>query len=237
MDPTLKLTNATTRIGSESGKPNMTIYFRADDIYTNGLLYKKGSIREISTSSLPLNWIDFQATRISQEKAMLQWEVANEKNIKAYDVEKRLSEDQQFTPIGTVKAYNTDKVNYNFIDANSDHGFCYYRIKEIDYDGQVSYSIVKGLSNDALSDMNLKIQLLPVPAEDDLMVKIWSPQEDLIEVNVVDILGRIFIKENKNISEGYTSFLLDVRMLSEGSYFLQTRTMDGQQTIKNFLVR
>ena len=49
ISPTLKLSNDDNRPGSESGKPNITVYWRSDGLATNGEQYKKMSVREIAS--------------------------------------------------------------------------------------------------------------------------------------------------------------------------------------------
>lgn len=82
---------------------------------------------------------------------------------------------------------------------------------------------------------NLKMTLGPVPARDQLQIKIENYHRlEALELTVVDLQGRIV--GHSTIARGESSSILDVRALKAGMYALQIRDKNGRLGWKKFVV-
>jgi Secretion system C-terminal sorting domain len=86
---------------------------------------------------LPVSWVSVDAVWVNA-KAVVKWKVTNEVNLKEYVVE-RSSDGRQYTAIGTVKENAALNGQYQFTDEQPG-AENYYRIRQVDIDGAMSYS-------------------------------------------------------------------------------------------------
>lgn len=86
---------------------------------------------------LPVSWVSVDAVWVNA-KAVVKWKVTNEVNLKEYVVE-RSSDGRQYTAIGTVAASVALGGQYQFADEQPG-AENYYRIRQVDIDGAMSYS-------------------------------------------------------------------------------------------------
>jgi hypothetical protein len=91
---------------------------------------------------LPVTWLSFTAERAGQT-SFLQWETGSEENNNYFSIEK-MNEDGYFYQIGTVDGHGTTSQHnsYSFTDEFPDNGYNYYRIRQVDYNGQSSVSAI-----------------------------------------------------------------------------------------------
>lgn len=96
-----------------------------------------------SINVLPVTFLDLTATTLSNGYAKLIWSTASETNNSYFTVEKSF-DSKNWTAIGKVTGAGTSTQinNYTFEDNSSSFSTAYYRIKQIDIDGNFSYSSI-----------------------------------------------------------------------------------------------
>jgi hypothetical protein len=87
----------------------------------------------------------FSAYRMNYSIAKVYWTTKPEVNIRHFIVERRLSNETVFIPRDTVASkalnrFSIDYLNYESIDPNNYPGISYYRLKMVNYDGNITYS-------------------------------------------------------------------------------------------------
>jgi hypothetical protein len=95
---------------------------------------------QLNNDPLPVALTSFSAN-ISNDKISLSWKTSTEVNSWGFDIE-RMSEKSAWFKIGFVQSSgNSNSVKeYSFIDRISGSGNYFYRLKQIDKDGNYEYS-------------------------------------------------------------------------------------------------
>lgn len=121
---------------------------------------------------LPIELTSFAAF-CKEKYILLEWETASERNNDYFVIERSI-DGIHFISVGTVQAVgnSTTPQNYQFEDFQVNSGKVYYRLKQIDDDGQYSYSSVVLTDCKSSSLSNPLISIYPNPATDILTIDI-----------------------------------------------------------------
>lgn len=96
---------------------------------------------------LPVEWLSFEA-RLQHPEVHLHWQTASETNNNYFTV-LRSGDGHQFEAIGQLPgAGNSNQLlRYQFTDTQPMPGISYYRVRQIDFDGQTDYSQTVAVQN------------------------------------------------------------------------------------------
>jgi len=105
-------------------------------------------------NALPVQLTSFTGVAVDHVNR-LDWTTVTETNCNYFDVE-RSNDGNHFSSIGNVQGAgnSTSSNNYTFNDENPFPGVNYYRLKQMDYDGNYQYSSVINLINENLYTVN-----------------------------------------------------------------------------------
>ncbi len=160
-----------------------------------------------------------------RQQATLKWATASEFNNDFFEIE-RSKNAKDFESLGKVTGRGTvnGQNDYTFTDEVPLKGINYYRLKQVDYDGQFSYSRLSSV----IKDGDGTISLFPNPTAN--VLKINFEDVDQIEnVTFYNTFGRI-VKTVAGKQDKY-----EVTDLPVGKYILQIRLADGRELRNVFL--
>src|SRR4030065_2153762 len=95
------------------------------------------------TQIVPVEMLAFTAS-VNNSKVQLLWSTASELNNMGFEIERSIANQDNFVTVGFVegKGSSTEINYYSFTDHPQVNGVnpLYYRLKQLDFDGTVSYS-------------------------------------------------------------------------------------------------
>jgi Secretion system C-terminal sorting domain len=174
---------------------------------------------------LPVTLISFKAILNERQQATLKWATASEFNNDFFEIE-RSKNATDFESLGKIVGRGTvqGQNDYTFTDETPLKGINYYRLKQVDYDGQFSYSRLSSV----IKDGDGTISLFPNPTAN--VLKINFEDVDQIEnVTFYNAFGRVV----KTVSGKQDKY--EVTDLPVGKYVLQIRLADGREVRNVFL--
>lgn len=188
----------------------------------------------LDLSALPVTLINFTVVKQNNQSNLLQWTTAQEFNSSYFSVE-RSFDGTNFTTLGNVNAKVNSSVQSNYLYSdnmlltlNFLPSTIFYRLKMVNIDGSYTYSEIRTVSN----KVSFSVSLYPNPANDNLNVIINAAQNETIQMEVLNMDGKIIVSTSSSIVVGTTTKNINVSSLSSGTYFIKIETGKGQSTLK-----
>jgi hypothetical protein len=175
------------------------------------------------TNALPIELNSF-IVKATPKDVNVNWQTATEKNNDYFAIE-RSSDGRTFAPIGEVKGAGTTLTpqNYTYTDEKPLRGINFYRLKQVDFDGQFSYSPVVSVVFGKVGN----VVLYPTPTKSTMNVRLEEAFQTEASWQVIDLVGRVITAGIFPAEQ--TDMQIPVGTLSEGNYVL--RITAGQEVI------
>jgi hypothetical protein len=220
--------NDTTFIGA----PNTTYHFfvLATDSVGNMETLRPGEVKTTFIGeSLPITWLYFNGKTINKDN-ILDWATATEQNTASFKIERSLT-GTNFSTIGSVAAAGNSNVQrtYQFKDYDIDKlnsMFMYYRLKQLDVNGNFKYSGVVKLTYNQKTIV--KSIVYPNPTQGMITITIGDKALIGTQAVVIDINGKIL----QQVKIGANSQSFDFTKYTNGTYFILLQNKEIMKVVK-----
>ncbi len=177
------------------------------------------------SNPLPVELVSFTAEE-NNGRVSLDWQTASELNNDFFEIQ-RSEDGDNWDVIGLVEGNGTinELVNYAFTDEKPLFGTSYYRLKQVDFDGQFEYSPIESV-NIILDSEQIQVSVFPNPTNDEnINIRLLSTnRRNKVKIRMVDLAGKVvvdtavagekFAKDQKIVPD---------RALKSGIYILEVK--------------
>ena len=172
-----------------------------------------------SGTPLPLQISSFTAAW-QNKMPYLQWEAANTENTKQFNIQ-RSADGHSFSTVGQV---GVSGASYHYEDNYIPTNTVYYRLQQVDKNGQTFYS-----STAQLTVNSKQLTVFPNPAKGAIHVSV--PSASPVYVMIYDAIGRL-VYENKNYAATQP---ITTESWSKGTYLVRVKDSEGWK-VSSFVI-
>ena len=182
--------------------------------------------------------LEFGDIKIYKENNVLNvdWSTYDEMNVDHFEIE-RSQNGQQFTTIGKMNAKGNDngsKTDYSWTDTSPLNGASFYRIKEIDIDGESKYSAIVKVDP---GQNNSKLNLFPNPVIEKKALIQANLEQGRYNVLVFTLDGRKIYNETLDHHGGIISQNFQLPSATPPGMYLLTIKSNRVNLFQQFIVR
>ncbi len=183
----------------------------------------------VTCTYLPVELIDFSAT-LENERVKLEWTTATEQNSDYFIVERSVN-CIDFEPLLKVAAagFSNEVIHYEDFDLKPFYGINYYKLRQIDFDGQEAFYDIKSVNYK--TDQSLNFSVFPNPFENIFNLHFNVNDNKLLKVEVSDNQGKIVFSSEFKALAGWNFYEIDLSENSAGNYLCKLIDIDSLQVI------
>lgn len=184
--------------------------------------------------------VDFSNVSAQQRGAgvAINWSTASETNNKYFDIEKSIDAGKSWglvTSLTTSGINSSVKKEYGVIDQKPVGGLNYYRIKQVDFDGNFKYSktVFAKISIDkTVASVNKN------PFVNNISVNFLSKNMQRVTLSLFDVTGKLIASNRTSISNGTSTVTLgNVGNVQKGTYILKIVDENGASLYNGKLIK
>jgi len=186
-------------------------------------------------SPLPVELTNFSGT-CETNGFDLHWSTSSEHNSASFEIERSLN-GTIWENIGSVQAAgnSNQELNYSFLDTDRPQGTAYYRLRQIDLDGEEK--IYDPISMTCFGEPTDEIIAYPNPNSGTFTVAFESNLEDLdSEIELKDMYGRIINSRNIAVYKGTNQVMFNTIELKPGEYVITVKTDNSIKMVKVIVI-